>query len=169
MLARSVLAALLIAFAAPLGVARADGSEAIQSAPVSLARAIEIAERQANGRAVTAEFNADGAGQFEVKVLSADKLLKVELDGATGQVREIENQAVEKFFSLITPEQLAAAPTTLAQAIGVAEQRAGGKAVEAEVETDDKRIRYKVDVGRPDGSTRHVVVDGATGQVTAER
>lgn len=57
------------------GLAHADTNrrdiQAMNNAKLSLAQAIEAAEKQGQGRAIEAGFEAkDGAGQYEIKVLS---------------------------------------------------------------------------------------------------
>ena len=57
-----------------------------------------------------------------------------------------------------------AAKVSLIDAIKVAEQKTGGKAMEAEVNDDSDTIQFKIDVLK-DGKTHEVIVDGKTGSV----
>ena len=69
----------------------------------------------------------------------------------------------------VDPAKLTGAQTTLAQAIGIAEQNTNGKAIEAEVDEDTGGIHYEVTVLVGD-EAREVEVDGSTGQILkAER
>ena len=63
---------------------------------------------------------------------------------------------------------LAGMKVTLSQAITTAEGQAGGRAVSADVLQQDGATRIAVEVVGPQGF-KTVMVDGATGQVTATR
>ena len=56
------------------------------------------------------------------------------------------------------------AKISLIDAIKVAEQKTGGKAMEAEVNDDSDTIQFEIDVLK-DGKTHEVIVDGKTGSV----
>lgn len=168
----TILAAVLVAGAAvDLAVAQGSDLQAMIRAKLSLTQAIETAEQQGSGKAIEAKFEAgDGkAARYEIKVLGGDKLVEYTLDADTGKVLQTENERIEMLFTRVRPENVRATPTTLAQAIGVAEQRAGGKAIEAEVERDSDTVTYVVTVAKSDGSERDVRVNGATGKVVDER
>lgn len=166
-------AALLAAtFVIGSGVAHADTNrrdiQAMNNAKLSLAQAIEAAEKQGQGRAIEAGFEAkDGTGQYEIKVLSQDKLTKYKLDANTGQVRETENEPIERHLTRLKPQDLQSAQVTLTQAIATAEQRVGGKAIDAEVEREADRVEYEVTVARTDGTTQKAKINGVNGQVTS--
>ncbi len=58
---------------------------------MSLAKAIDIAEKEAKGRAVAAHCELeDGGLEIEVYVLVGGKIMEVEIDGTTGKVTEME-------------------------------------------------------------------------------
>ena len=63
---------------------------------------------------------------------------------------------------------LAGMKVTLSQAIAMAEGQAGGRAVGADVSQEGGATRIAVEVVGPQG-VKTVMVDGATGQVTATR
>lgn len=63
---------------------------------------------------------------------------------------------------------LATMKVTLQQAIATAESQAGGRAVGADVSQQGGATRISVEVASPQG-VKTVMVDGATGQVTATR
>lgn len=141
---------------------RRPRSPAQQAARTTLAQAVEAAENRGQGRAVEAKFETrDGAGHYDIKVLGGDgKLVKHRVDDGSGQVTKSEDHPVEGFFSRLSSADVRDARTTLRQAIALAEQKAGGRAAEAEREGD--AVRYKVTVANGD-RTREVGVD-ANGQ-----
>lgn len=63
---------------------------------------------------------------------------------------------------------LANAKITLGQAIAAAEQRVGGKAIDAGVENQNGTVSIAVDVAGKQG-VKTVLFDPATGQITATR
>lgn len=171
---RHSTAAVAAAFTLASAVAYADMSrseyEALNGAKLSLAQAIEAAEKHGQGKAVDAEFEAKkGGAEYEITVLSQDKLVEYKLDANSGQVTKTENKRLERYFTRLKPQDIQGAATPLVKAIATAEQRGGGKAVEAEVERKGKRVVYEVSVAKPDYKTQKVRIDGTSGEVTSEK
>lgn len=157
--------ALLFLAAAKPADAESVNYKALDQAKLSLTQAINTAEQQGGGKAIEAEFDSeDGAAMYEVSVLGADKLQKYKLDANTGQVRETDNETIEKYFTRLKPEAVNSAKTTLSQAIGIAEQRVGGKAAKAEIDREGDSVSYEVTVAKADGTAQEVKI-GADGQV----
>lgn len=131
-----------------------------QAAKVTLAQAIEAAERRGQGRAIGAEFETrSGTGHYEVRVLGDDgKLVEHHVDAASGQVTESEGHPIEGFFTRLKPADVQNAHTTLRQAVALAEQKAGGRAAEAKAEHDGDAVRYTITVANGD-RTHEVRVD----------
>ncbi len=58
---------------------------------LSLGKAIELAEKHSNGKAVAAYCELEGGGlEIEVYCLVGNKIMEVEIDGKTGKVSEME-------------------------------------------------------------------------------
>ena len=156
---RTILASVALVAAMP---ARAADFRAFERAKLSMAQAAEIAERAVGtgARAVEAEFEGSGdrPGRFEVKVVTLDRLFEVKVDAETGQVMDRDEEWLERFLRRITHRDLQAAPTTLAQAVAAAEQRAGGRAIAAELKRDDGRTVWEIEVGAG-GKIREVKVN----------
>jgi uncharacterized membrane protein YkoI len=73
------------------------------------------------------------------------------------QAESKENEAKEiKLFNL--------AEITLTEAIKAAEQKTGGKAMEAEVDDESNTVQFEVEVLK-EGKILEVIVDGLTGKV----
>lgn len=146
---------------------RAHDAQALQTlhgAKVPLLTAVETAENKGPGRAVDAEFKLErGMAQYEVKVLGSDgKLMEHHVDATSGEIIKSESHPIEAFFTRLKPADVQNASTTLRQAITAAEQKAGGRAAEAEVEREGNGLRYEVTVATG-GRTQKVRV-GADGQ-----
>jgi uncharacterized membrane protein YkoI len=154
----------------PVLAADDDDYNAFNQAKTSLTQAIQTAEKAQGGqaRAVDAEFDHDdGKSLYEIKVMSGDRVMTYHIDAVSGQSTKSEEQgALADFLGVnkVDPAKLNAAQTTLAQAIGVAEQNTNGKAIEAEVDEDTGGIHYEVTVLVGD-EAREVEVDGSTGQI----
>lgn len=75
-----------------------------------------------------------------------------------------DNEVIEKYFTRLTPDQVRGSKTTLGQAIGIAEERSGGRAYEAEIDREGDAVEYDVTVLKRDGSEREIEIS-ADGQV----
>lgn len=143
-------------------------SAAAKNAKVSIAQAIEAAEKAGAGKATEADFEDDNGGRWEIKVLSAggDKLTEYYIDPNTAEVKGQEEQTFEKYFVMLKPEAFQKAQVQLKDAIGAAEALAKGKAYAAEVERDGETVAYEIDVVAADGE-KDVKVD-AMGKATLD-
>ncbi len=56
------------------------------------------------------------------------------------------------------------AKITLQEAIKIAEQKTGGKAIEAEIDDDSAAVQYEVEIVK-EGKVHEVIIDGKTGKV----
>ena len=158
------------------GGAAANSSDAVQalsSAKLSLTDAIGIAEKEGNGKAVDAEIESAKAGQaqYAVEVLSSDgkQLTEYKLDANTGKIQGTSKEKLEKVFSRLKPQDLQSAQTSLAGAIRAAEQKTGGKVIDAETEGSGAKLRYDLKVAQADGKTEQVKIDGTTGKVASAK
>ena len=143
------------------GPAFADEAAA-QNAKVSIAQAVEAAEKAGMGKATEADFDDDKGGRWEVKVLAegGNKLTEFYVDPNSGQVTGQEEQTFEKYFVMLKPENFQKAQVQLKDAIAAAEALAKGKATSAEVERDGEAVSYEIDVATTDGD-KEVTVDAA--------
>jgi len=70
-----------------------DMVELMEEGKLSLGKAIEIAEKHSNGRAVAAYCELEGGGlEIDVYCLVGNKIMEVEIDGKTGKVSEMEQK-----------------------------------------------------------------------------
>ena len=102
---------------------------------------------------------------YEIKVLGSDgKLTDHHIDANSGQVIKSDNHPVESWFVRLKPADVQNAPTTLKQAVATAEQKACGKAAEAQVEREASSVQYKVTVVTGGNQEQEIVV-GADGKI----
>lgn len=147
-----------------------DDSEiaAVLSAQTSLGDAVRIAEKSANGKAFEAAMeDEDGRNLYEIAVLSGDKVTEFAIDPATGEILEAEEEGLLADL-MRDDEELAAlgeTKTDLLSVIATAEQAAGGKAMEAEIDDESAAPAFDVEVAQADGSVVKVTIDGVTGKV----
>jgi uncharacterized membrane protein YkoI len=161
-----------------IGAAQASDSarheaQALRDTKMSLTEAIHLAEKQGNGQAISAEyeFKRGNPGYYEVKVLRNDgeKLTRYDLNPNTGKVKESSNEQFEKLFTRIRPNSIQNAPTSLSRAISTAEERSGGKAIEAEVDRDGDQVKYTVKIVKLDGDSEKIKVNGSDGKVASAK
>jgi uncharacterized membrane protein YkoI len=176
--AKSTLLMTAAAMILTIGAAQASDSarheaQALSNAKISLTDAVRIAEKQGNGQAVSAEYELKGGNPayYEVKVLSNDgqKLTKYEINPASGKVNDASDEKIEKLFTRLKPNAIQNAPTSLTRAISTAETRAGGKAVDAEVDRDGDQVQYTVKVVKPDGDSEKLKINGSDGKVASAK
>ena len=70
-----------------------DMVKLMEQGKLSLGKAVEIAEKHSNGKAVAAYCELEGDGlEIEVYCLVGNKIMEVEIDGKTGKVMEMEQK-----------------------------------------------------------------------------
>jgi len=135
---------------------------ALESARTAPADAVRAAEARTGGRAVEMGLEKKGtaAAYYEVLVAMPAGISEVHLDPSTGAV-----QSASKPGSLavegVRPDQVAqvtAAPVTLADAITAAEQKAGGRTLEAGYAFVDGKAMARVEVAAS-GGLQQVTID----------
>jgi uncharacterized membrane protein YkoI len=153
----------VLGVAAILGVANAQASqsakheaEELRRAKVSLIEAIVTAEKEAGGKATSAEFEfkKGNPAYFEVKVWSADgsKLTRYELDPKSGKVQKTDSETLEKLLSRLKEDDLRRSPTTMTHAVAVAQEHSGGHARSVDASSKSDHVEYEVETVKRDGT-----------------
>tara|TARA_R110000787_G_scaffold257770_1_gene362961 strand:- start:1560 stop:2117 length:558 start_codon:yes stop_codon:yes gene_type:complete len=131
----------------------------ILGAKASVLQAVVLAEKHTGGRALKIGLEReDGAYRYEVKVVTKDKVSEVTIDPASGTVTRVEDDG--RIARLLDREDKAAfgelvkSPVTLSTAIETAENETGGKAIEAEWESEDGKPELKVETVKGDVITK---------------
>lgn len=150
-----------IVFGATANVQGASSREAqaLGSATVSLTQAVEIGEKQGQGKTIGAEFDIEKERPvWEVKVLNNSGVSEYKVDAMSGQVAKIEDEYIRgKLTTFVTGtnlKDLERVKTTLAQAVGMAERKFGGKAVKVQVEHERGGVQFDVFVRTSDRTDR---------------
>jgi uncharacterized membrane protein YkoI len=156
--------------AAPAG--STDKYAAIRDAKVTMAQAVEVAERTGGqGKAIDVEFERPSGSEpahYEIKVVYPDgKLVEHKVDANAGTVLKSENQPFERYFTRLKPADFQAAKASLREAVKAAEGSVGNsaRAVEAEVEKDGSAVIYEIELASASG--KHEVRIDANGQLVA--
>lgn len=155
-------------------LANTDGEvDAFRQARVSLTQAIEKAEKQGKGKAVSVDFDTkNSVGLYEVSVVSGETVTRWDIDASNGKVASGDKETLatwlQKLGAGVKPEELTGSRTTLTQAVGLAEAQAGGKAIEADVEHSDNRLTYDIQVLNG-AETRTIRIDSTNGQILANK
>lgn len=167
-------AALALVLTTPAMAANSDSEiTAFRQASVSLTQAIAQAEKQGKGKAVDVDFDTkDNVGLYQIDIVSGETVTRWDVDASNGKIASADKQTLatwaQKLGAGVEPAELTASSTSLAQAIGIAEAKGGGKAIEADVGHDNDRLTYEVEVLNGT-TTKTIRVDGASGQVLADK
>lgn len=163
----------LVLFQTGPSLANTDGEiDAFRQARVSLTQAIEKAEKQGKGKAVSVDFDTkNNVGLYEVSVVSGETVSRWDIDASNGKVASGDKETLatwlQKLGAGVKPEELTGSRTTLTQAVGLAEAQ-GGKAIEADVQHDDNRLTYDIKVLNG-ADTRTIRIDSSNGQVLVNK
>jgi uncharacterized membrane protein YkoI len=179
MITRRVLpASLVAALALAVGPAMAATTAAMekaeltdfQHAKITLAQAIAAAAKESAGEPTNAAFQTKGGKSgYVVTVIAAGKMQSIWVDGQSGKAEpmsklstaDVNTQSLDK----IEAPSVKGAKTTLAEAIAMAEQHAGGRAIEAGLGKHDNMVGYDISLLR-NGKRANVWVDPASGKLT---
>lgn len=142
---------------------------AVLSAKTSVSQAIAAAEQQTGGRAMKVDVGHEKGGyQYEIKIVSKDKVSEVFVDPASGKITRTDDEGlIAKVFDNEDQAEfakLAASPVTLASAVATAEKEIGGKAIEAAFENEDGNMQFEVEVAK-DKAVQKVMIDATSGKV----
>lgn len=158
----AVLAAIASAFA--LAGPSAIELEIVNNAKLSLAQAIEQVERETNGTVIEAELDDDDDMYFyELGVVTEQGIERVYLNPASGAVvgRRAPGMATGQAKR---GEAVRNAGIGLIEAIRIAEERTGGKAVE--IDLDRERGGYVYEVKTIQAGLEHEVeIDAQNGEI----
>lgn len=155
LLGATVAAALLL----PSGP-RAAWAQQTTARPITLLRAIEIAEAHKQGRAFEAERDEDSfTPAYKVSVAVGAQVHDVRIHAQTGAV----------IGARLDDDRPPQHKATLAAIVRAAEAKTSGRAVEAECDDDRFEARCEVRVVTTSGSAYDVLVDSQSGRVLKTR
>lgn len=169
-----VVTAIMFGTAAPVMASEGEHGDArensvIANAKVALGEAIQAAERQSNGRALSASIEDEGGKTYyEVRTASNGKVMEVRVDLQTGAIASIKKHNLERMFegeSRSEAQDFLKAGTSLSQAIATAEQKTGGRATEAAYENENGRTQIEVAVLDQTGVEHAVKVNATDGKI----
>lgn len=146
-----------------------DAQTSFQSAKVTLSQAIATVQKKTGGKITNAAFEAQGSKPGYVVTAFADgKFTAMWVDPATGMATDItkpsSTEAAIETQDKADASTLNGAKTDLAQAVSMAEQKAGGKAMDAGLQKHDMKVAISVDVLR-DGKMSTYWVDPEAGKL----
>ena len=140
-----------------------------QRAKITLDQAIAAAQKESGGNAIDANFlKMNGKTGYAVSVLADNQIKGLWVDPQSGQATpetrlttaELNQQSLDKAdLSGVHNEK-----ATLAQAIAMAEQHSGGKAIDAGVAMHNDSVAYNVQTVL-NGKLSTTWVNPATGQI----
>ncbi|MHB8524433.1 MAG: PepSY domain-containing protein, partial [Limisphaerales bacterium] len=169
-----VVTAIVFGTAAPVMASEGEHGDTrensvIANAKVALGEAIQAAERQSNGRALSAGIEDEGGkSYYEVRTASNGKVTEVRVDPRTGAIASIKKHKLGRMFegeSRSEARDFLKAGTSLSQAIATSEQKTGGQATEAAYENENGRTQIEVAVLDRTGVEHAVKVNATDGKV----
>jgi uncharacterized membrane protein YkoI len=142
----------------------------LQQAKISLDQAISAVESQSGGNATRATFRTmNGQSGYVVSVFAANGTKEYLVDPQSGAVRPQATtstmQTSEEAMDKADLSALRGAKSTLPQAVSMAEQQNGGKAIAAQIEKRNNKVAYNIQIVQ-NGQLSSVWVDPMRGQIT---
>ena len=143
--------------------------EIMQTAKLDLAQAIATAERETGGRVIEAELDEDDDMFFyKLEVMRDNDLVLVYINPASGVVVGTREPGVMRGTSRDSAQDRAeavrGAKVSLSQALAIAEERTGGRAVEIEIEREGSSYLYEVTTIQP-GLEHDLEIDIQSGTI----
>ncbi|WP_282242454.1 PepSY domain-containing protein [Psychrobacillus sp. NEAU-3TGS] len=135
----------------------------ISKSPITEQEAIVIAQKQVDGEVTRIKLDSDdGRYEYEVDLQNDDGEYDIKIDATTGKVLEQEwdafdNKAVAKTSAnqtLITQKE----------AIAIAKKQVNGEVTEIELDKDDNRYEYEIEL-RTNKGEADITIDASTGKV----
>jgi uncharacterized membrane protein YkoI len=141
-------------------------------ASLSLTQAISKGEEYSHGSAIEAGFAIEnGQPVYRVKTVGKEGLWQGWIDADKGSLVGAPRSTPQAQLDAKQKAQLAQLqkePITLAQAINSAEQKSGGKAIDAALTDRDGKLAYDTEVAR-NGTLEMLTVDARQGKVVASQ
>lgn len=168
----SIVAAALVG-AAPVAAdaptpARNKAPVAQQDGPISLSRAVQIAERATGGHVLDAELeHSRGRTYYEVDLVRGKTLHELHIDAYTGKVIRKATPTVNGYWARwFDADRLGKATKSrpLSEILARVERQTGGQTIEASFDVEAGQPRYELEI-----STRAGVTDLYVNPRTGER
>lgn len=145
--------------------------QAFLKSSTSILQAIQAAESESGGTAVSAEFDDSKSGSFyEVDTVKGDQLMSVRVDAASGTVTASKDEGMLSQKSgedddHVSPAQLS---MKLVDVVKQAETQSGGKVMTVGYEAQDGKVQgIEIELASADGKTQVLALDPANGTLTA--
>lgn len=144
-------------------------SEAVAAtqAKISLNQAISIAAQQVQGTLMSAGFDDDRGGSYEVEIANGQTSHEVNINAHTGKVIGVKQEALDNDDVLELNAQKQA-KVNLSQALQHAAKHVGGQAVGGEFSSEHGASHYEVDVIKGT-QVYEVIVDANTGAIVSSQ
>jgi len=149
-------------------LAMADEADTLAKAKLSITSAISAAETASGGKVMEIDLDEEkDAPVFEASVFTGGQLKHYKIDATSSTGVAVENKSLKAkvdFEGKAEKEAIMQAKTSMQDAIATVEKDTGGKAYKAEVEVEDKRSEYVIEVVA-NGKEMKKFVDAGTGKI----
>ncbi|MGO1226208.1 MAG: PepSY domain-containing protein [Brachybacterium sp.] len=140
-----------------------DADLATEELPITAERALEIAtETVGGGELVQIEIDHDDrAWEWELELIADGTQHELDIDATTGEVTAHDTDDDDDQDPVVD----VTSPMAYAEAIEIALGEEPGRVSGWDLDSDDGKIRYQIDIDRADGGDVDVEVDVETGEV----
>ena len=136
-------------------------------AKVSLTQAMNIAGQKAQGDIISAKYDEEKGGQYEIEMTNGQTSHEVKINANTGAVIKVKQEKLEK-DDVAEFSALRQAKVSLTQALQQAGQKVGGQVVGGEFSSEHGKAVYEVEVVKGN-QAYDVVVDATNGNVLSSQ
>ncbi len=136
-------------------------------AKVSLSQAINIAAQKAQGDILSAKYDEEKGGQYEIEIANGQTSHEVKVNADTGGIIKIKQEQLEK-DDISEFVALRQAKVSFTQAIQQAGQKVGGQVIGGEFNANNGKSAYQVEVLKGN-QAYDVVIDATTGNILSSK
>lgn len=164
--AAGILGVASVAFAAS-GTMQSNDAVTATQAKVSLDQAMQIAKQKAQGDIISAEFDDEKGGKYEVEITDGQNSHEVKINANTGEVIKVKQETLDK-EDLAEYSAYRQAKVPLTQAMQTASQTVGGQVVGGEFSLEKGKALYEIEVVKAN-QVYDVEVDANTGSILSSQ
>lgn len=164
----SVIAVSSTGYAATMnGTKSSQEATLAMNSKASLHQAMNLAKQKVAGDIISAEFDGDNQGEYEVKLIQGNQKYEVKINAATGEIIKTKQESMDK-KDLAEVAAWRQSKIQLNQAISIAQQTTAGQVMGAEFDFKYGKGIYEMKVAKQ-GQKHKLDIDANTGAVLKNR
>ena len=164
----SVIAVSSTGYAATMnGTKSSQEATLAMNSKASVHQAMNLAKQKVAGDIISAEFDGDNQGEYEVKLIQGNQKYEVKINAATGEIIKTKQESMDK-KDLAEVAAWRQSKIQLNQAISIAQQTTAGQVMGAEFDFKYGKGIYEMKVAKQ-GQKHKLDIDANTGAVLKNR